>query len=299
MRRGGQASAFLDARLGPVIVDFHTHVFPPEVAENRDSFLAAEPTFRELYGNPRARLASAEDLLRSMDRAGVDVSVALGFAWHDADNVRRHNDYLIDATQASHGRIVPFCTLPLEAAFVDVEREMHRCVERGVRGFGELRPEDLGFDLTGAAGKRFGEIAAEAGSMLLLHASEPVGHAYPGKQGLSLGALYGFIVQHPEARIVAAHWGGGLPFYALMPEVKLALTNVVFDTAGTSLLYNPDVYTSVCSLLGSESIVFGSDFPLLGQRRSRERIEASGLDLEDVQAILGDNAARILGLNQE
>jgi predicted TIM-barrel fold metal-dependent hydrolase len=282
-----------------VIVDFHTHVFPPEVAEDRDSFLAAEPTFRELYENPRARLASMGDLLGSMDEAAVDVSVALGFAWHDAGLCRRHNDYLLESAAASNGSVLPFCTLPLAAGIAEVEDEMYRCIELGARGFGELRPENLGFDLTGAEGKRLGDIASETGAVLLFHASEPVGHLYAGKQGLSLGALYEFILEHPRARIVAAHWGGGLPFYALMPEVKIALTSVMFDTAGTSLLYSPEVYASVCSLLGSENIVFGSDFPLLSQKRSRERVEASGLDLPDIEAILGDNAARILELSRE
>ena len=38
--------------------------------------------------------------------------------------------------------------------------------------------------------------------------------------------------------IIAAHWGGGLPFYALMPEVRDALQNVWFDTAAGHLLYD-------------------------------------------------------------
>jgi predicted TIM-barrel fold metal-dependent hydrolase len=280
-----------------VIVDFHTHVFPPEVADKRDSYLATEATFRELYRDARARLAATDDLLRSMDAAAVDVSVALGFAWHDAGLTRRHNDYLVESAMASDGRVVPFCTLPLGAGIVAVEQEMLRCIEHGVRGFGELRPDNLGFDLAGDEGKRLGEIASASGVILLFHASEPVGHRYAGKKGLSLAKLYEFIVDHPQARIVAAHWGGGLPFYALMPEVKLALANVAFDTAGTSLLYNPEIYARVGSLLGAGSILFGSDFPLLGQKRSRERIELSGMDLLDVEAVLGGNAAKMLGLS--
>jgi predicted TIM-barrel fold metal-dependent hydrolase len=279
-----------------VIVDFHTHIFPAEVAKQRERFLYADPVFGELYDHPKAATATAIDLLDSMDKGGIDVSVALGFAWASVENCRIHNNELIDVAKGSRGRIVPFCTLPLRAGIDAVEFELRRCVDAGVRGFGELRPDNHGFDLTGPEGKRLGELAAATGAMLLFHASEPVGHVYAGKQGMGVSALYEFIVEHPAVRVVAAHWGGGLPFYALMPEVKLALHNTRFDTAATSLLYSPNIYAEVARRTGTGSILFGSDYPLLGQKRSRERIEASGLPPADIAAILGGNAAQLLGL---
>jgi uncharacterized protein len=280
-----------------VIVDFHTHIFPPEVIAQRDAYLAEDATFRELYANPKAKLASDADLIASMDEAGIDISVALGFAWRDADLCRQHNDTLLEAGRRSESRIVPFCTLPLGAGIDAIEAEMRLCVAAGAKGFGELRPENLGFDLTGDEGKHLGRLAHELNAVLLFHVSEPVGHQYAGKQGLSLEPLFRFILEHPDVPIVAAHWGGGLPFYALMPEVKLALQNTKFDTAASSLLYTPDVYRTVAELTGPESIVFGSDFPLLSQTRSLERVREYGLAGEAEDLILGDNALRLLGLD--
>lgn len=279
-----------------MILDCHTHIFPLEVIEHRDRYLAADPTFAELYASPKARLATADDLLAGMDEAGVDVSVALGFAWSDAETVRRHNDCLLDAAHRSAGRLVPFCTLPLADAWPDVEAEARRCVQAGGRGFGELRPDNLRFDLTGSDGARLGRLAAELGVVLLFHVSEPVGHLYPGKQGLRLDAFYHFVLQHPDVKVIGAHWGGGLPFYALMPEIKLALRNARFDTAGTSLLYTPDVYRLAVETLGPESVLFGSDFPLLSQARSKARIEAADLSPDTRDLILGGNARRFLDL---
>jgi predicted TIM-barrel fold metal-dependent hydrolase len=279
-----------------VIVDFHTHIFPAEVAKQRERFLYADSVFRELYDHPKATIATAVDLLESMEKGGIDVSVALGFAWASVESCRIHNNELIDVAKGSRGRIVPFCTLPLAAGIEAVEFEMLRCIDDGVRGFGELRPDNHRFDLTGPEGRRLGELAALTGATLLFHASEPVGHPYAGKQGMGIGSLYEFIVEHPRVHVIAAHWGGGLPFYARMPEVKLALHNTAFDTAATSLLYNPEVYADVTRLTGARSILFGSDYPLLSQKRSRERIAASGLPVGDVAAVLGGNAARLLGL---
>jgi predicted TIM-barrel fold metal-dependent hydrolase len=279
-----------------VIVDFHTHIFPPEVGSNRDAHVRDDTTFAELYGSPAARLATADDLLASMDEAGIDVSVALGFAWRGAAACRAHNDYLLDAARRSNGRIIAFCSLPLADGAEAIEAEGRRCLAEGARGFGELRPDNLGCDLAGEAGEGLGRLAAGSGAVLLFHASEPVGHAYPGKLGLDLAGLYGFILRHPQARIVAAHWGGGLPFYALMPEVRAALANVSFDTAASSLLYGPEVFAAIPSLTGAASVLFGSDYPLLGQKRSRHRIEEARLDATDRELILGGNAARLLGL---
>jgi predicted TIM-barrel fold metal-dependent hydrolase len=278
-----------------VIIDAHTHIFPPEIAANRETYLAADTTFAELYASPKAKLATAADLLVSMDAAGVDVSIALGFAWSDPENVRLHNDYLLEAAAVSDGRILPFCSLPLGSDIEQIEAEARRCSEAGAPGFGELRPGNLGFDLAGEDGLRLGRLARELGSVLLFHVSEPVGHAYPGKQGLDLGAFYTFVREHPDVRVIGAHWGGGLPFYALMPEVRLALQHASVDTAGTSLLYEPDVYTHVATLIGAERILFGSDYPLLSQSRSRARIEAA-VDAETAALILGANAQRLLRL---
>ena len=278
-----------------MIIDFHTHIFPPDIAQDREAWLASDAAFAELYASPKARLATAGDLLESMDAAAIDVSVALGFGWRDAQDCSHHNDYLLEAAAVGDGRIIPFCTLPLAAGFEAVEAEARRCMTAGAMGLGELRPDNLNFDLTGDEGRRLGRLAQELGALLLFHVSEPVGHAYPGKQGLELGAFYAFVRDHPDVEIVGAHWGGGLPFYALMPEVRLAMAHTSVDTAGTSLLYEPEIYREVAGLLGADRVLFGSDFPLLAQKRSRAHIEAA-LAPEVAAMVLGGNAQRLLRL---
>ena len=92
-----------------MIIDFHTHIFPTDVCQYRGDYLRRDPTFAEMYTSPRARVATAEDLLRSMDEAGVDKSVILAFAWRDHELCVRHNDYLLEAAAGSGGRLIPFC----------------------------------------------------------------------------------------------------------------------------------------------------------------------------------------------
>ncbi|HEU0073130.1 MAG TPA: amidohydrolase family protein [Dehalococcoidia bacterium] len=279
-----------------MILDAHTHLFPPEIASHRDAYLAADPTFAELYASPEAKLATAEDLLRSMDEAQIDTSIALGFAWTGPDTCRLHTDYLLAAAAASNGRILAFPTLPLAAGPAAIEAEARRCAAAGSRGFGELRPDNLGFHLTGPAGDHLASLAAELDTVLLFHVTEPAGHAYPGKQGGNLPDFAAFVAAHPEVKIVGAHWAGGLPFYATMPRAAATLANLHVDTAATSLLYDDTIYTRVTELTGPESVLFGSDYPLLSQSRSRQRIADSNLDPAAIALILGANAATLLNL---
>ena len=130
---------------------------------------------------------------------------------------------------------------------------------------------------------------------MLFHVTEPVGHRYAGKGGLSVRSFYDYAVAHPATTLIGAHWGGGLPFYSVMPEVR-ALDNVLVDTAATSLLYAETIYESVARLAGAQRVLFGSDYPLLSQSRSRRRIEEAGLEAGACDLLLGGNAARLLGL---
>ena len=49
-------------------IDVHTHIFPPEIVQNRQRFYAGEPDFKLLYDSPRAKLASVESLIEVMER---------------------------------------------------------------------------------------------------------------------------------------------------------------------------------------------------------------------------------------
>jgi uncharacterized protein len=277
-----------------VIIDFHTHIFPPDVIADKQRFLDADARFAELYANPEARLATGEDLLASMDDAGIDASIALGFAWSDRGICTDHNDYLIEASARSSGRIYAFPNLPLAAGLDVVAEEAYRCAALGALGFGELRPDNLGFDLGGPGADSLAGLAQELDALLLFHVSEPVGHRYAGKKGLDIGAFYDFVSRHPAVRIVGAHLAGGLPFYAHMPEVRKAFANLSADTAATSLLYDSEVHQTIVGLLGPEVLVFGSDYPLLSQSRSLRRLQQAGLDSTTLERVLGANASRLL-----
>ncbi len=279
-----------------MIIDFHTHIFPPEARRRRERYLKIDATFAELYADPRARMSSAEELLEAMDIDGVAASVVMGVGWSDPGLARESNDYVIDAASSSNGRLIGFASAnPTRGGAAAIE--VDRCVRAGLRGVGELHPDTQSFDIGSPATMApLMEVVTEHGLVVTTHSSEPVGHAYAGKGETRPEALWRFILNFPGARIVCAHWGGGLPFYALMPEVRESLGGVYFDTAASPFLYEPGVFEATAGLVGAERILFGSDFPLLRASRLLSQIDESGLSRSEAQAVKGGNAARLLGL---
>ena len=47
-----------------MIIDFHAHIFPDGVRNDRTPYLERDATFEHLYSNPKARLSSADPARR-------------------------------------------------------------------------------------------------------------------------------------------------------------------------------------------------------------------------------------------
>jgi predicted TIM-barrel fold metal-dependent hydrolase len=277
-----------------VVIDFHTHIFPPWLKERRDEYSKADPCFSLLYSQPKARMATAEELIASMDESSIDVSVVLNAGWVSQELCAKTNDYILDSVSRYPTRLVGFCAIQPRAGDAAVA-EIERCAKAGAKGIGELRSDVQGFNLADKKTmKPIVDAVIKHDLIFLTHSSEPVGHEYFGKGSITPDILYSFITTFPNLKLVCAHWGGGLPFYALMPEVAKALANVFFDTAATVFLYKPEIFEQVSCIIGSGKILFGTDYPLMHQNRVIAQVQSAQLPEEDKAKILGSNAQRLL-----
>ena len=277
-----------------MIIDFYTHIFPPWLRERRDEYIKCDPCFSLLYSQPKARMATAEELIASMDEAGIDVSVVLNAGWVSHELCVKTNDYILDSVSHHPTRLVGFCAIQPGAGEAAIT-ELERCAKAGAKGIGELRSDVQGFNLADETKmKPLVDAALKHDLIFLTHSSEPVGHEYFGKGSITPHILYSFIAAFPNLKLVCAHWGGGLPFYALMPEVAKALANVFFDTAATVFLYKPEIFEQMSRIIGSDKILFGTDYPLMRQNRVIAQIQSSQLPEEDKARILGANAQKLL-----
>lgn len=278
-----------------VVVDAHIHIFPPEIVAERERFFSRDPHFAELYRNPQARLVTAEEALASLDRNGIAGAFALGWGWRDPDLCRQHNDYLIDVQSRFPGRFACFGAIqPRETTAALAE--MERIAGAGLPGVGELMPhgQDYRLDDFSVMGP-IAEALVERQLPLVVHVSEPLGHAYAGKGEVTPTSAWQLASRYPDLKVVFAHWGGGLPFYELMPEVSGHLKGAYYDSAATTYLYHFEVFRVAAEICGADRVLFATDYPLLRQGPFLQKVRALGLPEPALDLILGQNAIRLIG----
>jgi uncharacterized protein len=275
-----------------MIIDTHTHLFPDTFVKDRSRLFAQEPEFTMLYKHPHAKMATCEQLIRTMDNHQVDLACATGFPWRNPDHTRQNNDYILECVQRFPDRIRGLACFDL--AWAGAADEAVRCIDAGLSGVGELA-----FYLSGIDSKALdlmGDVMAvlrEKGSLpCMIHTNEPVGHAYPGKTPVTLEQIQNLAIAYPDNRIILAHWGGGIFFYHVMKKnLKQTLKNVWYDTAASPFLYDPAIYDMADRAGVMDKVLFGTDFPLLPPDRYYRDLDASGLNAAQKNAVLGDNAA--------
>ncbi|OGQ12710.1 MAG: hypothetical protein A2026_04565 [Deltaproteobacteria bacterium RBG_19FT_COMBO_46_12] len=278
-----------------MIIDSHTHIFPHEVRKDREAFCKKDEGFSFIYKSPKAKMVGVEDLIASMDESGIDRSVICGFPWNQPDLCSLHNQYLLESASRYPNRLIVFVALLFSNPDWS-EKELNRTIGGGAKGVGEIafyRDEMTSQDIHSI--RPILTQMEKQGIPLLLHTNETLGHSYPGKGRTPLDRFYELILSFPNLPIILGHWGAGLPFYELMPEVAKRLVNVYYDTAASPFLYSKKIYAIACEIVGVEKILFGTDFPLISPRRYFKELEESGLSRQDQEKILGLNFSKRFG----
>ncbi|UCD33941.1 MAG: amidohydrolase [Desulfobacterales bacterium] len=279
-----------------MIIDFHTHIFPKTMREDRVKYFAGEPAFEYLYRSLKSKIVGAKTIIDSMDEQGVDTSVVFGFPWKNSILSQQHNDYIMEAVAKYSGRLVGLCCF--DPSYKNAVEEVNRCIDGGLSGVGELAFYQSALDEVALNQLApIMEICQRMDLPVLIHTNEPVGHIYPGKAPNTLLQIYDLIKRFQGNRIVLAHWGGGIFFFHLLKrEVKDVLQNIYIDTAASPFLYDPEIYRYAVDILGSDKILFGSDFPLLNPSKYFEEMGQAGLLIDQIESICGRNAAKLLKL---
>ena len=108
-----------------MIIDFHTHVFPPQIKKNRKKYIELDPCFAILYSEAKAKIATADELIASMDKAGVDVSVITNIGWTTHELCLETNDYIMESVARYPERLIGFGAVQPqspEGAVAEIER---------------------------------------------------------------------------------------------------------------------------------------------------------------------------------
>lgn len=284
-----------------MIIDAHTHIFSPDIIANRARYAERDPFFGELYRGVAARMIGADEFIAAMDAAGIDKAVLAGWPWQPHEICVEQNTWTMEVVRHYPDRLLALAAIQPSAG-ADALHELERCVAGGMVGLGELNADGQRFDLGDTNFIALAHRAAELSVAMLLHTNEPVGHNYPGKGRLPLADVYTLVKAVPNLKLILAHWGGGFPFYELMREVRRLAANVYYDSAASPLLYSPQIFRTVVDIVGSDKVLFGSDFPLiLYPKRQKDpeyspflaEIRSIGFAPEEWDKIMGANAQRV------
>jgi predicted TIM-barrel fold metal-dependent hydrolase len=272
------------------IVDAHVHVLPDRVRSDVAAVAASDPWFAACHAGDKP-LAGERDLLTHLDGEGIDRAVVFTWPFADPRLCAEANDF-VALLQRRHPDRVDGCGI-VQPGDPGAGAELERCVRLGLRGIGELNADAQGWDLEGEGVLRLVARSEALDLPWTLHCSEPVGHAYPGKGTVTPDRLARFAGRIAGLRLVAAHLGGGLPFYAHMPEIRDLCRTLWFDTAALPFLYAPSAFGDAVALVGADRLLLGTDFPLLGVARYRRALDQAGVVGAELRLIMGANAGSV------
>ena len=289
------------------IIDAHIHLYPDEVNRDPAAWAAAagEPHWATLClrqrkgGQPVQTFPSVDELLRSMDAAGIARGVLLGWYWERLTTCRMQNRFFADCVRAHPDRLSAFAAVHPGEGEAAMLAELAWARDHGLIGVGELSPHSVGWAVDDALLHALLARAGEWDLPVNLHVTEPESRDYPGKVETPLAEIVQLVRNHPRTTFILAHWGGRLPLVRSEPMPD----NVYYDTAASPLLYPQSIWREFCARVPEDRVLFGSDHPLnlypgIDARPDLARLVAevhrSELPSGPLRALVWENARRVL-----
>ena len=286
-----------------MLIDFHTHTFPDELANKVILKIAGDASIRHYTEGTNS------SLLESMDRAAVDMSVILPVVTKPSQ-CETINRVAKDVNDRYFPRLLSF-------GGIHPDNENYRIIlkdlaESGIKGI-KLHPLYQGVAIDDIRNLRIIDCACELGLIVVIHAGKdlsfPGDFADPERISRMLDEV------HPE-KIVLAHMGS----YACWEEVyellcgrgayldtSFALNPIrpLQDTpegrdslAANSMLVTPlnrELFRKMVEKNGVDHLLFASDSPWGDQKETFDLVDEC-LDGSEKEAVYYGNALRLLEL---
>ncbi len=262
------------------IIDIHTHAFPDFLAERAIESLEATS------GDEKAHLdGTVCDLLKSMDRAGIEISVICSIATtpKQVPSITRWSK------EIASERIVPLPSIHPD--YVDFREELARIKDLGMKGI-KMHPQYQGFSIDEDRVMPIYEALVANDLVLTLHAGYDI--SFPSNPSGSPDKTARVIQRFPELKLIACHFGG----WRQWDDVRrhLAGKDLYFETSFTIGDLPEERILELVSLHGEDKIVFGTDSPWRDQAKSVEEIKSLPISDEAMEKVFHKNAEKLLGL---
>lgn len=278
------------------------------------------------------RLTDPAQRIEDMDRTGIDVQALSAappqfYYWTDPTLGRRlarmQNEHLAELARARPDRFVALATVPMQDVDAAVAELEHCVTELDMRGV-EICTNVNGLDLDDPRFRLFFAAAAELDVPVLLHP-----HGFTGGERFTEYYLTnvignpldttvaatrvihgGLLDELPTLAVCLVHGGGYLPFYASRmdhswahrPEGRHRIpdhppSHYLHRFYVDALVYDRAHLEFLVRQMGPDHVVVGTDYPYdMGDEGVVELVRSADLPPDDVAAVLGGTAARLLKL---
>jgi aminocarboxymuconate-semialdehyde decarboxylase len=310
------------------VCDFVKQQRPPEATEYQlvDNYLRGAAAQRKRH--PRSTSDELAARLQDMDEFGIDIQVVFCHVaqycyWASPEDgvrmARIGNDRLAEFVAKKPDRFIGMGMVPLQdppMAVAELERMVN---DLGLRAVAVNTHVD-GVELGDERNVPFWAKAEALGIPVFVHPSGFThprftrhlmwnGVGQPIEEAIAMSSLMydGVLDRFPKLRVGIAHGGGFLPYYAgrvdrnfrnrphetprIDREPSEYMRRLFYDT----VVYNVDMLEFLAHKVGPGQIVLGGDYPV-GEDDPVAFVERARLPVAAKRMILGENAARLLGI---
>lgn len=302
-------------------VDVHAHCGIPEAMA--------------LFGGKvqkRTRPVDVPERLREMDEQGVDIeALSINPEWYHLDRdvanqvITIQNEKLAELCASRPDRFAAFASVALQYPDLAVQQLGHAVKKLGLRGVAV--GSKVGTDeFSDPKFHAFWAKCEELGILVFIHPmrvpelkqrlkgsgwlENVIGNPLDTTIALTHLIFEGTLDSYPGLKICAAHGGGYLPSYAarsdavwnVRPELctvklKKKPTEYLKDLYYDSIVFTPEALRHLVAEVGASQICIGTDHPVGWENNPVDPIlHTPGLSDDEREAILGGNAAKLLGI---
>ena len=263
-----------------MIVDFHAHIFPDELAPRAiDALTDVDEPYMPVSDG------TASGLLANMDAWGVDVSVIQPVVMKQSQ-MKKVNEW---AASVASDRFVCFGGICPHTD--DYKRDIDFVASLGLKGL-KFHAEYQDFLVDDERMLRIYDYALGRGLVILHHAGYDPAFKPPFRSSPQMFARVAKAMR--GGVIVAAHLGGHAEWDDV--EENLAGTAIYLDTSMGFDYFPHDQFLRIVEKHGADKILFGTDAPWSSAESEMTCLRSLPLPPGAADAILGGNAARVLGL---
>ena len=268
-----------------MIIDFHTHVFPDNVAPKA---IKALENAAEMFDIKAVADGTLNSLKASMLKADVDCSVTFGVATKPSQ-VPSINNWAIENNDPDSG-IIFFGAMHPD--YENFSEEIKKLAEAGIKGI-KLHGEFQNFPADLEKMFPIYKELSDAGLFVIFHCGDDL---FAGDSGNSSAARVRNVTNRfQNLKIIAAH-GGSFKQWDESIKHLSGKENIWIDISFLPGYISDELWNELLESFGYEKILLGSDFPWMAQQTVIDWLKSKNLDKKSESAILGGNAEKLLEL---